>query len=316
MKPIRIFAAIDLFPEDDAVLLRGIKVATRHSVALTIVHVIDLPDHATSAARISTSRGQAEFAAHDRIEAALHQHGIDPVGVEIRVETGNPAERLVEICNDLKPMLVVMRAHHQPWIVRKLLGSTTENVVAAVHAPVLIVRPTIDKPYDRVLLAVDGPETAPPALSLVSALLPDAKVHMVQAVALAPQLKQAMLRVGLARSDLTTHHDMLVQDAEARVGSLAAGLRPRATWQVLRGDAAKELARATHAPDVDLIALGPNRSGLLTGVFIGSVMRRLLRDADCDVLIGRPLGTGMPNVIARRDPTAAQSANTLRPLEI
>jgi len=139
---------------------------------------------------------------------------------------------------------------------------------------------------------------------------------MVQAVAVAPQLEQAMLRVGLARSDLTTHHDVLAQAAEARLGSLAAELLPRVTWQVLRGDPAQELARATHAPDVDLIALGPNRSGLLKRIFIGGVTRRLLRDAGCDVLIGRPIGTGASDVIAQREPTGAQSANTLPPLSI
>lgn len=316
MKAIRILAAIDRFPEDDAVLLRGFEVAARHGVALTIVHVVDLPDHAASAALITTFRGQAEFAARDRIEAALVRHGIDPVGVEIRVDIGVPAVRLVEICQKIKPTLVVMRAHHKPWIVRKLLGSTTDTVIAAGHAPVLVVRPTVDKPYEHVLLAVDGPDTAPTALSFVSALLPDAEVHMVQAVAIAPQLEQAMLQVGLARRDLTTHQEVLAQEAEARLGSLAAELRPRVTWQVLRGDPAQELVRVTHAPDVNLIALGPNRSGLLKRIFIGGVTRRLLRDAGCDVLIGRPRGTGVPDVIAQREPTDAQSAITLPPLAI
>ena len=316
MKPNSILAAIDRFPEDDAVLLRGIEIATRHRVALTIMHVVDLPDYAASAALITIFRGQAEFAARDRINAALHRHGIDPAVVEIHVETGVPAEQLVEVCRGLRPMLVVMRAHHQPWIVNKLLGSTTEKVIAAGHAPVLVVRPAVGTPYSRVLLAVDGPDTAPQALLLVTALLPGTEVHMVQAVAIAPQLGQAMLRVGMARSDLTTHHDMLAQDAEARLESLAAGLRPRATWQVLRGDPGQVLARATHAPDIDLIALGPNRSGLLTRVFVGSVMRQLLRDAGCDVLIGVLPDSGMPDAIARRDQTAPQSANTSRPLEI
>ena len=203
MKAIRILAAIDRFPEDDAVLLRGIEVAARHGVALTIVHVVDLPDHAASAALITTFRGQAEFAARDRIEAALRRHGVDPAEIGVCIDTGVPAERLIE---ELEPMLVVMRAHHKPWIVTKLLGSTTEKVMAAGHAPVLVVKPAVDKPYGRVLLAIDGPDTAPTALSFVTALLPDAKVHMVQAVAVTPQLEQAMLRVGLARMEFVINN--------------------------------------------------------------------------------------------------------------
>lgn len=154
----------------------------------------------------------------------------------------------------------------------------------------------------------------PAALSFVTGLLPDADVHMVQAVAIGPQLEQATLRVGLARRDLSTHYDVLVQDAQARFGAQAEKLQPPVTWRVLRGDPALELARATHDPDVDLIAPGPNRTGLLQRVFDGGVTRQLLRNAGCVALIGRPLGIGMPDDVAQREPTADQSANPLLPL--
>ncbi|MBK0328412.1 universal stress protein [Rhodobacteraceae bacterium F11138] len=310
MPAVRILAAIDRFPEDDAVLLRGIEIAERQGVALTIIHVVDLPVHAASAALITPFRGQAEVAARGRIEAALRRHGIASAEVQIRIETGAPADRLIEICSDLEPTLVVMRAHQKPWIVWKLLGSTSEKVVAAGCAPVLVVKPTIGKPYERVLLAIDGAETAPTVLPFVTGLLPETSVHMIQAVAITPQFEQAMLRVGLARCDLTAHQDVLAQHAQARLASLAADLPAGVTWQVLRGEPAQELARATHAPDVDLIALGPTRIGLLKRVFIGGVTRRLLRDAGCDVLIARPAGAVLPDVITRRDPTAVQTAST------
>lgn len=316
MKPKRILAAIDRFPEDDAVLLRSIEVASRHGVALTIVHVVELPDHAAFATLITTFHGQAEFAARDRINATLHRHGVNPIEVEVHFETGAPAGRMAKICKDLKPMLVVLRTHHQPWIFNKLLGSTTEKVIAAGHAPVLFVRPSVEKPYNRVLLAVKGPDTAPTALSFVAPLLPDTKVHIIQAVAVAPQFEQAMLRVGLARMEMRAHQDVLAQDAEVRLATLVPELSPGVTWQVLRGVPAQVLARATHAPDVDLIALGPNRSGLLRWIFIGSVTRQLLLNAGCGVLISIPPDTGVPDVIARRDQTGALSFNTLRPLEI
>ncbi|MDK3073897.1 universal stress protein [Sedimentitalea sp. JM2-8] len=297
---------MDRFPEDDAVLLRGIWVAARHGVALTIVHIVDLPDHLTSPSVFTTFPGEAERAARGRIEAALLRQGIDPGGVEILIEIGDPAIRLVEICEKIRPMLVVMRAHHKPWLAKKRLGSTTEWVIAAGHAPVLIVRTSVDKPYDRVLLAVDGPDTVPSALSLVMALLPETKVHMVHAVALPPQLEQAMLRAGLAHRELTAHHDVLVREAEARLGYLAAELVPQVMWQVRRGDPPQELLHATRESDAGLIVLGPN---LPRRVVTGSVTRRLLRDAGCDGLIARPLAAGLPDVPARHEPAAAQTAN-------
>ncbi|MCB1311450.1 MAG: universal stress protein [Sedimentitalea sp.] len=312
MQTTRILAAVDRFPEDEAVLLRGMEIAARHGVPLTIVHVIDLPDHAAPPMLIDTVRGRAELAARDRIETALRRLEIHPADTVIHVEAGAPALRLVEICDDLKPALVVMRPHHKPWIVKKLLGSTTEKMIAEGTAPVLVVRQAVGKPYGRVLLAIDGPENAPVAQSFVASLLPGAAMHMVQAVEVARQLEEAMLRVGLPRSDLTAHHDVLAKDAEDRLRSIADGLVPRVTWQVLRGEPEAELVRATHSADVDLIALGPNRSSFIRRAFLGSVTRRLLRDAGCDVLIGRPLGARISDVVAERERALNYSAHDVQ----
>lgn len=289
MKHMRILAAVDRFPQDDAVLLRGLEIAGLHGVSLTIVHIVNLPGHATAPAMLDTFRGQAELAARDRIEAALRRHRIGSATTRIHIESGSPAQRLVELCAELRPGLIVMRMHHKPSIISQMLAPTTERVIAANIAPVLAVKREVVQPYDRVLLAIDGPDKAPAVLSFVAPLLPEAALHLVQAVEIAPQFEEAMLRVGLSRMELSAHHDVLAEDAENRLRSLAGDLVPGTTWHVLHGEPATELARATQGTGMDLIALGPGRSGLLRRAFLGSVTRRLLRDAACDVLVCRPL---------------------------
>ncbi|MEY8798893.1 universal stress protein [Leisingera sp. XS_AS12] len=293
----RILAAVEQFPQDDAVLVRGVEIANRLGAMLTIVHVMELPDHAAARALADTFRSQSDFAARDRIEAALRRNGIGPAGTEIRIEAGSPAQRLVEICDEFAPELVVMRANQKPWILEKLLGSTTKAVVAAGNVPVLIVKQATGKPYGRVILAVDGPDYVPEVLAVVTTLLPDAALELVQAVMVPPQLEAAMLRVGLAQTDLTAHRDALADEAEKRLGSLTAGLRHGLEWQVLRGEPEEVLIRVTQSPDTDLITLGPNRSGLIRRAFTGSVTQRLLRDAACDVLICRPAEARSPRAL-------------------
>lgn len=131
-----ILAAVDRFPQDEAVLVRALEIAKRHGAALTIVHIIDLPADMTLPAGIDTLHGQAEIAARDRINEALRRHGIDPADIEIRIESGAPALRLIEICDELGSDLVVMRAHQRIGIAENILGSTTERVIAAGHRPV------------------------------------------------------------------------------------------------------------------------------------------------------------------------------------
>ncbi|WP_291731452.1 universal stress protein [Leisingera sp. F5] len=297
MKVTRILAAVERFPQDDAVLERGFEIANRLGAVLTIVHVVELPDHAAARALADTFRSQSDFAARDRIEVALRRNGIGPTGTEIRIEAGSPAQRLVEICDEFAPELVVMRANQKPWILEKLLGSTTQAVVAAGTVPVLIVKQASSKPYGRVILAVDGPDYVPEVLAVVTSLLPDAALELVQAVKIPPQLEAAILRVGLAQTELTAHRDALADEAEKRLGSLAAGLRHRVEWQVLRGEPAEELIRATQCPDTNLITLGPSRSSLIRRAFVGSVTQRLLREAACDVLICRPAEAGVPRAL-------------------
>lgn len=283
-----ILAAVGQFPQDDAVPVRALELAKRHDAALTIVHVVDLPPHLTLPAGIDTLQGQAEFAARDRINEALRRHGADAVEVEIRIEDGSPALRLIEICDDLGPDLVVMRAHQRIGIAENILGSTTDRVIAAGKRPVLVVKRPAQSAYGKVVVATDGKDDAEGLLYFVGQLLPDAALHLVQVVQIVPQLEEVMLRGGADKTDLRTHRDDLTRIARNRLTAIASLAAWEVKTHVLRGDPAAVLARASRLTKVDLIAAGPGRSSLIRRAFLGSVTRRLLRDAACDVLICRP----------------------------
>ncbi len=136
----RILAAVGQLPQDEVVLKRTLEIAAIHSAALTVVHCVDLPGHDPDLGRRDTLPGQAAIAARDRIGAALTGLGADPAGIEIRIDAGSPAARLIEICRDSAPRLVVMRAHQKVKLAKRILGSTTDRVIAAGTAPVLVLK--------------------------------------------------------------------------------------------------------------------------------------------------------------------------------
>jgi nucleotide-binding universal stress UspA family protein len=124
-------------------------------------------------------------------------------------------------------------------------------------------------------------------LAFVAALLPATALHLVNVVQVPPQLEEAMLRVEAGEATLTAHRDALVRTAKVHLRDASARLagRPmRTTTRVIVGDPAASLLRATRSPKVDLIALGPGSPNLIRRALIGSVARRVLRDAACDVL--------------------------------
>lgn len=283
-----ILAAVDRFPQDEAVLVRALELAKRHGAALTIVHIIDLPADMTLPAGIDTLEGQAEFAARDRINEALRRQGTDPADIEIRVEVGSPALRLIEICDALNPDLVVMRAHQRTRISEKILGSTTDRVIAAGNQPVLVVKRPALAAYGKAWVATDGRDDAEGSLHFVGSLLPDAALHLVQVVQIVPQLEAAMLRSGTEQAAIRAHRNALARIARNRLTAIASMAAFDVKTHILRGDPAAALARASRIAKVDLIAAGPGSSSLIRRAFLGSVTRRLLRDAACDVLICRP----------------------------
>lgn len=282
---MRIFAAVGQFPQDDGVLARALEVAGPLFAKLTIIHVIDLSGCEAGISDQEALQGQAAIAARDRIEAALARLGADAPDTETRIVAGSPALKLIEMCEAEKPALIVMRAHQKTRIIERILGSTTDRVIAAAVAPVLVVKRAVDRPYTRIVLATNGADDAATALSLVEAMLPDTGIHLVQAVEITPQLQEAMLRVGTDQTALTAHRNALIKDARDNLRHLSAQAKSRTTRAVLRGDPALAIVRSTRGAKVNLLAVGPGRTNLIRRLFIGSVARRVLRDAACDVLI-------------------------------
>ncbi|WP_108483057.1 universal stress protein [Oceaniglobus ichthyenteri] len=280
-----ILAAVGQFPQDTAVLARAVALSVAHGARLHVVHILDLPESSAFPGDVGTLFGQAEIAARDTIKAALAELDVAPDRIEIHIEAGAHALRLIEICEHIAPDLIVMRAHQKTKISQRILGSTTERVIAAGLAPVLVVKQMVGAPYARVIVATNGNDDAQNALGYVANLLPDAKLHLVQVVRIAPQLEEAMLRVGTRQSGLIAHRRNLTRIAKDHLHSLTETIGPRATSQAVTGAPDTVLARLCRNPGVDLIALGPGRASLIHRAFIGSVSRRLLRDAACDVLI-------------------------------
>lgn len=280
-----ILAAVGRFPQDEAVLARASRIAAAHGLALSVVHVVDLGGAEPLPGAATLLAETAGAAVRTDIAAALKRIGAEHPGNVIHIETGAPALRLIELAEELRPDLVVMRMNQRDRITARVLGSTTDRVIRSAVAPVLVVKRPVLRDYRRVILALDGSDDARATLRCVTQLLPEARLQLVQAVDLAPPLAEAMLRAGTDQAGLAAHGDALARAAAANLDTLAAGLDPAPALRVLRGDPADALIRASRSRHVDLIGLGPGRASLIRRAFIGSVTRRVLGEAACDVLI-------------------------------
>lgn len=60
---------------------------------------------------------------------------------ELIVEEGIPYQKIVQTADDLNVSLIVMGSHGERGFVEKILGTTTDRVIAHSHVPVLVVKP-------------------------------------------------------------------------------------------------------------------------------------------------------------------------------
>lgn len=287
-----ILTAVGVGPFDDAVLTRSIELAEAHRAKLTIVHIIDgFRKHGPALTNMDAIEQEAILAARDRIEAAATRQTVDISNIDFRVEEGPSALRLVEVAENIRADLIVMGAHQSESIIEKFIGSTTDRVIRASSASVLVVKRPVKQAYTRVAIAVDAHRGSAEVTALVAALFPLARMLLIHVVQISPQFEEAMLRVGSSKAALDAHRDAIVRvrkDFMRELSTVHADRSASATTRVIVGDPARSLIQATRGINVDLIATGPGSTNSIQRAFLGSVSRKVLQNAACDVLICRP----------------------------
>ncbi len=284
-----VLAAVGQFPQNDPVLARAAEIARAHRARLTIVHVIDsLTGFDLAPTDLALIQHQIGLIARENIEAAITRQAIDIPRIDIRIETGSPSMRLVNQAHETGADLVVMMAHERESILSRIIGSTTDRVIRAACLPVLVVKRPITQAYERMVVATDTSEESGAIVSFVAALFPLAGLRLVHVVQIPPPFEEAMRRAGHGQASMAAHRDALVRKAMVYMRGILEQLAHRpnhSTTRVVVGDPAKLLVQATWDPQVSLIALGPGGTNLIRRALLGSVTRRLLQAATCDVLI-------------------------------
>jgi nucleotide-binding universal stress UspA family protein len=81
--------------------------------------------------------------ARECLEDFAREQPAGDVKPELLVGSGDPAEVIVKVANDLGVDIIVMATHGPKGFARLLLGSVAERVLRAARPPVLTLRPEI-----------------------------------------------------------------------------------------------------------------------------------------------------------------------------
>lgn len=287
----RILAAADGTRESFAALCVANRLALRNDWPLEVLAVLE-PSELPEISWYPVGAGllgfmeQEQEALRARVERQFARLGPGRVTPRLVVEMGSaPWSIAARAQEDGAGIIVTGRGRHGTMD-RLLGGDTAREVVRLSRVPVLSVAPGMLELPRRAVVAVDFSEFSHDAARSAAQLLVDGgELHLVH-VAWAVE---GMDRPAEPESWRTTYR----AGVDARLGELERELgkdgRLRISTRVIGAtEIAPELLRITEELHADLLAAGSHGRSFFTRLLGGSVSNRLIKGANCSVLIAPP----------------------------
>ncbi|MDP3709499.1 MAG: universal stress protein [Polaromonas sp.] len=289
-KIFSIVAATDFSPGSSAAVERAVQLAVAHGASLRLLHAFDVSAwHSLKGVfdpqRLTLSpppdvRMQQHLT--DLAASLMTQTGLE---VEARFTVGDADSAINAYVTAYDISLVVIGSRAEPAMPG--LGSTASKVVRSPACPILIVRSTVSRPYDKVLSAVDMRDGSIRAASGAIMLFPAAHHHLLYAVD--PALERALWMGDVAREQTQVLHDSMHAKAVRQLEQLAQELTKDAvhqvTAEVVDDVPARAIALRAAALPADCVAVGHHGQGAVAEHLLGSMAQHVLHHTLRDVLV-------------------------------
>ena len=295
----RILAPTDFSESARAGVRLANSLAERFAASILLTHVVESPVHISRVKPLTLARENR--AALNLAETQLNRlvtEGARP-GVEISacVRRGKAFHEITTLAGKSGADLIVIATRGQTGLKRVWLGSTAERVVR--HAPCPVLTVPAGKPgargkklapvrWKRIVVATDLSEFSVSALPYAAAFARqfDAEIILLHVVeprfpppevgALPPQVVEQ--NESAVAEDYLQRLRQEVLDDDLSVRTL-----------VRKGVPFQEITRLAASVDADLIILTTHGHTGLKHVLLGSTAERVVRHADCPVLVVRDL---------------------------
>lgn len=215
--------------------------------------------------------------------------GVAASDVEVIVDTGHPANRIVECARSLPADLIVIGTHGIGGFDHLVLGSVTEKVLRKVACPVLSVPPharsTSSLPFKRILCPVDFSDSSLAALEFAFSLAQEGDaeltiLHVFDRPVEDEPLTNRPINVPEYRLELEA--DFMARLHALVPDSVRTWCRPHT--RTAHGKAYREILGVATEERADLIVMGVHGRNALDLMLFGSTTNQVVRRATCPVL--------------------------------
>jgi nucleotide-binding universal stress UspA family protein len=276
-------------------LPNAICLAKTFGSRLTLLHVMQPPvdrfgTMTTDALawEISRQEAMAYLQRHERSAAAESGQT-----VEVRLEQGHPAERIVAIARQVGADLTVVASHGQGGVAAWNLGSTVQQVLAVSRESVFVARSTSlapsTVPPKRILVPLDGSVRTESVLPTVARIARTHAADVLLVHVVLELLPSALLRDA---ADLELARELAAR-LERRAAAYLEGIRdhlasdvPSVRSLVLRhADERQSLLELSQRENIDLVVLSAHGATCNPLRTLGSVAAHMLTYATVPLLV-------------------------------
>ena len=284
----RMVCATDFSTDADAALQRAVMLAQEHQAALEVLHVVSRESLNALQQWVPGPVGFGERlvrAVRDELERcagdAATQAGIR---IDTHVVVGDVTETILERTGSAD--LLAIGAHGTNPLKDLILGTTAERLAGQCPTPVLVVRVSPERPYSKVLVAVDLLPGSEEAMAAALELTGSATLTAVHAYDVA--FEGMLGRAGVDQALIDEHRVRAHQEALEKIAALSrsvSGDAKRFLAFAQRGHRAATLVNQQRKMGADLVVIRKRARSAAEALILGSVTRHVLTDVTSDVLL-------------------------------
>lgn len=290
--PKKILCPTDFSAGSQQAIRTAIRIASESNAELVLAHAWFVPpvmyagEYVFPATTLGQMTEDAQRALDEAVKAAT---AAGAKRVSGQMLSGAPSAKLVGLLETQGFDLCVMATQGHTGLARIMLGSVAEKVVRHAPCSVLAVRPhTEPKPFTHVLVPTDFSDSSASALDLAADLVRPggAGITLLHVIEVPAGYTGEITVTDFAR-DLDRHAAEALDQAVARIQHRVKV--PVVAKSRVGYPGAQILAALEHDPTVDLVVMGSHGRTGIKRALLGSVAEKVVRHAQCPVLVARGL---------------------------
>ncbi|MDZ4701098.1 MAG: universal stress protein [Rhodothermales bacterium] len=297
----------------DGIELAIAKRASLHLLYVEVIHADSPLDGAGDTAKAVRMRDMLHGAIQENVASLGREMADIPSFVYCVTRDFAAAPAILQYAHKNAVDLIVLGTHGRRGLLRKLIGSTAEEVVRLAPCPVLTIREQVQSQpltssVGAILVPIDFSDSTPLALAAARewADFFDARLDLVHVVE--EKMHPAFYNTGVfSMYDVNPDLEATVIEHMKKLYAQAPGSGGPVRFIVRHGHAVRELLEAARELGDDLIVIATHGLSGLDRALMGSVSERIVRQAEAPVITLRGGGAKPLARTVRHEPATAAS---------